>query len=86
MSVRDFSVMPYSGLPASEVIAALQCVAENAELCSKPIIAVAVRDDGKAMVTMGEKRGPLSGGGVYVILTKTPDGWRQSGDIGGWAS
>lgn len=86
MSVREFSVMPYSGLPVGEVIAALQCVAENSELCAKPIISVAVRDSGKAMVKMGEQRGELSGGGVYVILTKTLEGWQQSGNIGIWRS
>jgi hypothetical protein len=83
--IKEFSQMPYSGLPVDDVAAALDVFRSAPNVGNEQIINIAVRDDGKIMIRTGEMRGQCAGGGRVVVLVRRAAGWviRESGY---WAS
>ena len=51
----------------------------------EPLCRVA-REGAELQVMFGEVAGPLSGGGTFVIVRKTPDGYRADNRLGVWRS
>ena len=83
---RDMNEMPYSGLPASDVIDALAFASAKLEwFKDHKIIAMLPRDDGRLYIKTGEWRGTLAGGGVEVLLGRGSEGWELI-NMGSWLS
>ena len=82
---NEFRKYPQVGLPVDEIAAALQCFHSQVTHPVKPILTILARASGRIMITTGEMRGALAGGGMVYYLTLGDDGWELT-DEGMWAS
>jgi hypothetical protein len=66
---------PHIGISLPELREALSLIEARSEIREKRIMSLSVRNNGMILVKTGEQPGACSGGGYFVLLDRTSDGW-----------